>query len=406
MAMLNMARIGNRVLLGYEDELISDKYKDQVDYVVNKIGGKPDWPGDAPTSVTCKLCGLNLPLILQIYAPLDYSSYHRTLYIFACINPNCWNQNGSWVCLRSQIRIDSSRESLQGGEDDSVNNAVENDWHIAGADAWADEENGNTIEAVWSKSDADLSRNLAMLTVSDECNANSAGSVGAEGAIGVVPTATAMIEGDEGEVVSIDTPTAPQVNLIAMLEEAAPMPQVPISSLQFTSYFISVGEEELSSAMSPTNSEHIKDVLKDYQTKISDDDMLFNKSSMDKGDSDIAGVGVEHYEKTLPRHGDKLFYQFITRIQANPGHILRYGGYPLFLYPLQEKLRSCRHCGAELLFELQVLPTLIPRLTLVGSDRGTHLEFGTVFLYSCAVSCWEDNDSYREEHLIVQMEKM
>lgn len=65
-----------------------------------------------------------------------------------------------------------------------------------------------------------------MLTVSDECNANSAGSVGAEGAIGVVPTATAMIEGDEGEVVSIDTPTAPQVNLIAMLEEAAPMPQV------------------------------------------------------------------------------------------------------------------------------------------------------------------------------------
>lgn len=41
MAMLNMARIGNRVLLGYEDELISDKYKDQVDYVVNKIGGKP-----------------------------------------------------------------------------------------------------------------------------------------------------------------------------------------------------------------------------------------------------------------------------------------------------------------------------------------------------------------------------
>lgn len=76
--------------------------------------------------------------------------------------------------------------------------------------------------------------------------------------------------------------------------------------------------------MSPTNSEHIKDVLKDYQTKISDDDMLFNKSSMDKGDSDIAGVGVEHYEKTLPRHGDKLFYQFITRIQANPGHILRF----------------------------------------------------------------------------------
>lgn len=58
----------------------------------------------------------------------------------------------------------------------------------------------------------------------DEKNANSGGS--AEGAIGNVLLASATIDGDEGEVVCIDTPTSPQVNLIAMLEEAAPIPQV------------------------------------------------------------------------------------------------------------------------------------------------------------------------------------
>nr|CAD7392718.1 unnamed protein product [Timema cristinae] len=51
-----------------------------------------DWPENAsvPTPV-CRLCGLALPLVCQLYAPLEQSTYHRTLYIFACINPNCWN---------------------------------------------------------------------------------------------------------------------------------------------------------------------------------------------------------------------------------------------------------------------------------------------------------------------------
>jgi pre-rRNA-processing protein TSR4 len=87
--------------------------------------------------------------------------------------------------------------------------------------------------------------------------------------------------------------------------------------------------------------------------------------------------------------------------------IFRYGGDPLLLYPLQEKASLCAQCRGELKFELQILPTLIPKLRLSGNpDDATHLEFGSVFLYACRNSCWLPNDKVKEELLIVQMEKM
>lgn len=35
------------------------------------------------------------------------------------------------------------------------------------------------------------------------------------------------------------------------------------------------------------------------------------------------GESMEKYEKTLPAHGDKLFHNLISRIQRNPGQLLR-----------------------------------------------------------------------------------
>lgn len=377
-----MARIANRVLLGFEDEPITEKYKDQINFTTNKIGGKPDWPGDAPTAVTCKLCSLNLPLVLQIYAPLDYSPYHRTLYIFACINPNCWNQNGSWVCLRSQL-LDSRAENYGNVQKLDCNEI--NDW-CGGGDDWGDEENGNIINGTKDLMNAeDLARGISDMEIcaADEKNANSCGS--GEGAIGLVPMATATIEGDEGEVVCIDSPTAPRVNLIAVLEETAPLPQVPVSRLEFSPFFVSVIEEELCYAPPPSPTE-MDIALLSHQR-------------------DDENMGEEKYEKTLPAHGDKMFYQLVSRIQANPGQILRYGGFPLPLYTMSERPRTCRSCGGDVTFELQILPTLIPKLKLHQSSD-THLEFGSVFLFSCRQSCWTPQDSYKEEELVVQAERI
>ena len=47
---------------------------------------------------------------------MENSSYHRSLYIFACIQPACWNQVQSWKCFRGQVnateaKFDTSTET-------------------------------------------------------------------------------------------------------------------------------------------------------------------------------------------------------------------------------------------------------------------------------------------------------
>lgn len=52
-----------------------------------------DWihAENAKKKITCNVCGSVTPLLLQTYAPVkERMQYHRTLYVFACINPNCW----------------------------------------------------------------------------------------------------------------------------------------------------------------------------------------------------------------------------------------------------------------------------------------------------------------------------
>ena len=129
----------------------------------------------------------------------------------------------SWVCLRSQI-LDTKNEGCVNMPQLVSNDAI--DW-CSGSDDWGDEENGNIVNGTRDLISADeLARGMSDMEIAaaDEKNANSCGS--GEGAIGLVPMATATIEGDEGEVVCIDSPTAPGVNLIAVLEETAPLPQV------------------------------------------------------------------------------------------------------------------------------------------------------------------------------------
>lgn len=92
-------------------------------------------------SPQCRLCGLHQILALQIYAPIDYSKYHRTLYMFACLNPNCWNQNESWTCLRVQSL--EQADSLPSSCTQVQPNATS--W-LSDADDWGDNWNDNVSE--------------------------------------------------------------------------------------------------------------------------------------------------------------------------------------------------------------------------------------------------------------------
>ena len=128
----------NPLLLGYPDEEITEEYLAQVDFCASKIGGTfsnklknlknksnlkklchftflglPNWIcSDVPSSeLTCQLCQSPSQLICQIYAPLENSPFHRTLYVFACIQPPCWNDSKSWKCFRGQVKSNDKPNS-------------------------------------------------------------------------------------------------------------------------------------------------------------------------------------------------------------------------------------------------------------------------------------------------------
>lgn len=145
------------------------------------------------------------------------------------------------------------------------------------------------------------------------------------GAVGrqISPGASAEIEGDEGEIITIDSPVMPQRDIRALLNEYVPLPSELCSgggnlkrcpSLYFSSFFMSVWEESNSPKM---NDVHVKELLLEYQKK--EDINSMNIETDDRR----AEEGHESYEKSVPAHGDKMCHFFLSRVQKNPGQILR-----------------------------------------------------------------------------------
>lgn len=74
------------------------------------------------------------------------------------------------------------------------------------------------------------------------------------------------------------------------------------------------------------------------------------------------------------------------------------------MYPLQDVPRKCQHCQGEMVFEFQILSTLIPKLRLpVDGREGARLEYGTVLIYTCRQSCWSSSVVVQEA-VVVQAE--
>lgn len=79
---------------------------------------------------------------------------------------------------------------------------------------------------------------------------------------------------------------------------------------------------------------------------------------------------------------------------------------PLLIAPIQEAIPKCPNCGGETICEVQLLPTLIPKLKLQKcQETMTSIEFGNVLVFTCLKSCWDTPDKMRYERIIVQIEK-
>lgn len=148
------------------------------------------------------------------------------------------------------------------------------------------------------------------------------------GAVGTIqsPTPSAEIEGAEGEAVCIDTPTYPQRDISAILNETHVLPQEIFRGQappQFDAFFMSVYEEQ-----EPQHfvDRHVRELLQEYQANNDDINFASEGGGGVKLPADSGGAGeltLEKYEKTHPAHGDKMFHYYLTKIRENPGHFLR-----------------------------------------------------------------------------------
>lgn len=146
-----------------------------------------------------------------------------------------------------------------------------------------------------------------------------------------------------------------------------------------------------------------------------------SKSPYDADDSASNALDKDNFESSL----DKTFQKFSDRIAQNPEQVLRYEfkGQPL-LYSGMDNVASrfivphgkpgavrgiprCDSCGAQRVFELQLLPGLIYELEKNETmDLDDGMEWGTIIVGTCANNCGEAGEiSFKEEWVGVQWEE-
>jgi pre-rRNA-processing protein TSR4 len=104
---------GYGVSLGYVSEVAPENaHILRSKFFPSKLGGKPAWIQPSADRLpaahvfSCDHCGLQLVFLLQVYAPLDHlnpDAFHRSLFVFICLNGICLATNKSVVVIRQQL---------------------------------------------------------------------------------------------------------------------------------------------------------------------------------------------------------------------------------------------------------------------------------------------------------------
>ena len=118
------------------------------------------------TTLVCSRCQKQQIFVCQVYCPLDGHQYDRTLYLFACRNPSCWNTSDrfvnlplrfslfillvfSWTAVRCQKYDEAVEKAVVTPEEPSaIVPTSSKDW-CDDADAWNsddDDDNNDKVE--------------------------------------------------------------------------------------------------------------------------------------------------------------------------------------------------------------------------------------------------------------------
>ncbi|XP_023327260.1 programmed cell death protein 2 isoform X2 [Eurytemora carolleeae] len=304
-------------------------------YFPSKIGGKPAWLDlvnlPTPDQLECKQCGIQTKFLLQIYSPDDKvpHGFHRTLYVFICVQNSCWNnrENGSPVIvLRNQL----SREN-----------------RFYPADP-PEEKTG------W-RTDIQAEQYGTLCSV---CGCHGTKMCGRCKTVNYCSQIHQKLDWSKGHKKECQvgcTYSGPH-HIEAFIEGLIEIEEEPekkaenISDLNYPG--VEIGEMVA---------------------------------------EDISGAADEEFEEVEAAQAeDKASEKFNERIKRAPHQIVRYDrdGSPLLCSYSGSNFTpgQCSACSSDLSFEFQIMPQVLSLLNL-GSDLEGGLDFGSIYIYTCSRSC-------------------
>lgn len=276
--------------------------------------------------MTCTLCQASCVLICQIYAPLENSPYHRALYIYACIQPTCWNQVQSWKCFRGQTKVAKNSPAAQPIPE------IKDTFDWGADDDWGDsEDDSNNINE--KLQNMALGEASTSLQEDHDPNGNrlSPQPRGAIAMMANVDEASADVETDPIQEVIIETPDQDIIANNTLIPElfARATNNAERRTGRLKPIYLAVDEEQASNSKEAYTdlSDHERQLLLEYKTKEAveeDVDEVHDTGAKRKNKkAENAKNNSEGYEKVAPRHGDVGFHKFLSVIQQNPGQVLR-----------------------------------------------------------------------------------
>jgi pre-rRNA-processing protein TSR4 len=444
----------NAVRLGFLEELDNDD--DCVPLVrqtfPSKTGGKPLWlnPRDLPArdSFQCAVCKCAMKFVLQLYAPLDSDgfehAFHRTLYLFCCRNNKCLSQPGSIRVFRSQLPLHNEFYAAVPVKPEDVKEIDENgfgDAHWCQVCGVPAPNRCSQCKSVWyctkehqllhwrgAHSVECKSPSAVQASPKKPIKPNNAAALGAA----CFPVSELVNEDeydsgadddeyddDDEEVDSKDASVRGKcflsfqlcVCVCGMVWCVVCRVSCLLCSAPFVVMISHMVLIYVSSVYSSAHLQNLKQKRSAAQKKEQEAKAQAHGDATEHepiaDDEEFDAETVSMFGRNKP---DPFFVHFQKRTKHDPSQVLRYGRHSdqceILWLSAHDQLRGtppvCEHCGAERVFEFQVLPQLLYFLKVDTAADDNAMDWNTLVVYTCKNSCGDGTKQYANEFVYRQ----
>lgn len=346
-----MAAGSSRVEIGFLEK--SESWKLESRFFPSKVGGRPAWLNlkDINVDVACRQCSKPCVFLCQLYAPLTDrdETYHRTIFIFICRDPECCKQNDNrnFRVYRCQLGRENEFYSPEEPEDRA-------DW---------------CPEAKTEK----YSRTCVV------CGCFAPSQCGNCKNVKYCSREHQTIDWKAGHKEKCGSFTETSANIL--------FPEFEIVNES------EIMDEEDEEMLRKPEEKSEEEKIKEYEEYI---------SQLKEGT--LGNFDQKMMEEMAFGKEDKYFKKFKERLKICPDQVLRYdrSGTPLWISEPKFSdgdILNCELCGLSRSFEFQILPTLLNSLNVDSLTKS--IDWGTLLVYTCRNSC-DFGPAYKEEILLKQ----